>query len=497
MAGIPPLLGFVTKEAAFDALIADRRWVVLGVAALASALTVAYTARFWWGAFEEQPGGVDVAHLGAIDRWLIVPAGDPLLRVAGVRTRSLGPRAASAMPMAPRVKLVLWPGWKPALAVSAAGLSSPARPCIGPATVREPPLVAAGDRTDPAAIGAACVRRHCAGAEPHRRSGDGCRAERFTACVPLGDRLDRVHGHRDHVDRSLDVTPHLAFTNGITEVLLAVIAIAAGVAATQAQRRMAAALLLGAVGFAIAGIYVTFGAPDLALTQLLIETFTVALFAFVLSRLPRRFGSDPRSISRPLRLAVAGLAGVFVTAAALLTTAVTPDRTVAQFYLDNAVAAGGRNVVNVILTDFRALDTLGEITVLAAAAIGISALITTRRRAARTRERSLMHIRFSPSAGHRRPNHDPHAGHLLCLRPRRRTRCPRRWVCGWSAWCGCTASRLPGVWRSGSAEGAANRAGDHCRDRACHRHRRRGPGSRRGRCTPRRAQGFDDAAVDR
>ena len=162
--------------------------------------------------------------------------------------------------------------------------------------------------------------------------------------------------------------------------MLAAVAIGAAIGAARAQRRMAAALLLGAVGFAIAGIYVAFGAPDLALTQLLVETFTVALFALVLARLPRRFGRDPQSLSKRLRLGVAVFAGLFVTTAALLVTSVDPDRSVARFYTENAEAAGGRNVVNVILTDFRALDTLGEITVLAAAAIGIGALVGSRRR---------------------------------------------------------------------------------------------------------------------
>ena len=143
---------------------------------------------------------------------------------------------------------------------------------------------------------------------------------------------------------------------------------------------MAAALLLGAVGFGVSGVFVAFGAPDLALTQLLVETFTIGLFAFVLSRLPRRFGRDPGSISRPVRVAVAVLVGIFVFGAALLTTTVTPDRSVAAFYADESRAAGGRNVVNVILTNFRALDTLGEITVLAAAGIGVAALVRFRRR---------------------------------------------------------------------------------------------------------------------
>jgi multicomponent Na+:H+ antiporter subunit A len=143
---------------------------------------------------------------------------------------------------------------------------------------------------------------------------------------------------------------------------------------------MAAVLMLGVVGYSVSGIYVLFGAPDLALTQLLVETLTIALFALVLVKLPRRFGSEPKSLLRGTRMLVATGVGVFATLAAVVISSVSPSRDVADAYIDNAAAAGGNNVVNVILTNFRALDTLGEITVLAAAATGISALVVARKR---------------------------------------------------------------------------------------------------------------------
>ncbi len=381
MAGIPPLLGFVSKEAAFDAVIADGEWILLAVAGVASALTVAYTARFWWGAFEEQPGGVDVAHLGQIDRPLLVPP--TLLAIASIGLGLLpaGLESAVVAATADKLKLVLWPGFKPALAVSAAAIAGGALIHI------------ISHRTWTAQTWWSRL------IEPTRLP---LAQNAYTGAVRLLNRTaDTVTGIVQNGSLPVylavilttvfsvtaatwlvtaDATPQLRFTNGAPEVILAVVAAVTAIAATRAQRRMAAALLLGAVGFAVAGIYVAFGAPDLALTQLLIETFTVALFAFVLARLPRRFGREPRSLSRPTRLAVAGIAGAFVTMAALLATSVTPDRSVAEFYAANAESAGGRNIVNVILTDFRALDTLGEITVLAAAAIGVGALVASSRR---------------------------------------------------------------------------------------------------------------------
>ena len=172
-------------------------------------------------------------------------------------------------------------------------------------------------------------------------------------------------------DASIDLT----WWNSRGEAVLVVVVIVGAIAATRARRRMAAALLLGVVGYAIAGIFVVFSAPDLALTQLLVETLTVALFALVLAKLPRLFGRGASALSSPIRIAVAVGVGVFVTIAAGMTSTVQPDRSLTDAYIAESVDAGGTNVVNVILTNFRALDTLGEITVLAAAAIGIVALV--------------------------------------------------------------------------------------------------------------------------
>jgi multicomponent Na+:H+ antiporter subunit A len=163
----------------------------------------------------------------------------------------------------------------------------------------------------------------------------------------------------------------------LAEVGLAVLVVIPALAALRAASRMVAVLLLGAVGYAMAGMFVLYGAPDLALTMLLVETVVVAIFAFVLSRLPRRFEILAWRIRSAVRAAVALAVGGFVTVAALLASGQrTPGPVPSDAYRDLAPAAGGRNIVNVILTDFRALDTLGEITVIATAAIGVAALIS-------------------------------------------------------------------------------------------------------------------------
>jgi multicomponent Na+:H+ antiporter subunit A len=132
------------------------------------------------------------------------------------------------------------------------------------------------------------------------------------------------------------------------------------------------------VGYGVAVVFLLFRAPDLALTQFSIETLSVLLFVLVLRRLPRiRTLSPPSERLRDGLVAAAG--GAFM---AVLTVAATeaPHPTPLRDYFAAAslALANGRNVVNVILVDFRGFDTLGEITVLATAAIGVVALLRLR-----------------------------------------------------------------------------------------------------------------------
>ncbi len=143
-------------------------------------------------------------------------------------------------------------------------------------------------------------------------------------------------------------------------------------------RRISAALLLGAVGYGMAGLYVINGAPDLALTQFAIETLATVLFVLVLRVLPRDFDPGQKVIRSPLRFLIAGLVGVGVFVFALVAVESresVPEVSISQEMLERSIPdAYGSNVVNVILVDFRGMDTLGEITVLAVAALGTVAL---------------------------------------------------------------------------------------------------------------------------
>jgi multicomponent Na+:H+ antiporter subunit A len=160
-------------------------------------------------------------------------------------------------------------------------------------------------------------------------------------------------------------------------VIMALILIATVVAA-QAQSRLAAVAALGVVGYGVALIFILFGAPDLAMTQFAIETLTVILFVLVLYRLPR-FAILTSTPARLRDIVVASMAGGLMTALILVVTSTPTTSRLTPYFAENSLSlANGRNIVNVILVDFRALDTLGEITVLAVAAIGIYALMKLR-----------------------------------------------------------------------------------------------------------------------
>jgi multicomponent Na+:H+ antiporter subunit A len=162
------------------------------------------------------------------------------------------------------------------------------------------------------------------------------------------------------------------------EAAAAVLILVAAVVAVRSTSRVAAVAALGVTGYGVALVYVLFGAPDLAMTQVLVDTLTVVLFVFVLRRLPRLIWRSSRG-DRARDACVAGAAGVSIAVLIQVATALPLDGRISGFFAENAVPlAHGRNVVNVILVDFRGLDTLGEITVLAVAAIGVLALVRLR-----------------------------------------------------------------------------------------------------------------------
>ncbi len=164
-------------------------------------------------------------------------------------------------------------------------------------------------------------------------------------------------------------------------LLVAVMMAAVGVVVV-ARSRILAIGALGVIGGGAALVFQVYGAPDLALTQLLVETLTLTIVAIILLRLPPIDSSAARHNGRR---GVDGLvavgAGIVVGMLSLATTSGPLDRQLTAFFENNSyVAAHGRNIVNVILVDFRSLDTLGEIVVVATAGLAGYALIARRKK---------------------------------------------------------------------------------------------------------------------
>lgn len=144
------------------------------------------------------------------------------------------------------------------------------------------------------------------------------------------------------------------------------------------KSRLIAVASMGVVGYAICLIFLFYSAPDLAMTQFSIDTLTVILFVLVLYNLPKYL--DLSETGDRIKDGVLALIfGAFISILALEVLNETPKRAISEFYAENAYTlAHGKNVVNVILVDFRGLDTMVEITVLTIAALGVFSLLKLR-----------------------------------------------------------------------------------------------------------------------
>ncbi len=371
MAAFPLTFGFAAKEAVFDGLL-DRNPVLIAVATIASILTVAYSIRFLVGAFGPSEADSEPATAEAGTPWgLLAPAS--ALALVGIvlglfptLPKKLIDLAGASIPGEVGVKLAVWPGFVPALGFSLASLALGAILALTPRLIG--PIAGSSQITPKAdALFASTVRNLIRGAD-------------LISGVVQNGSLPAYLGTILIVAVGLPLTAlwrievvSVPESGSLIELLIAVVILAAAVGLMLVRRRFAAIILLGAVGYGLAGLFLVLGGADLAITQLLVETLVVGLFALVLRRLPAGF---EKLRVQPLRLAVAVSVAVFVFLLGLGFGAAEPDSAVSDGYLERSVPeAAGQNVVNVILVDFRGLDTLGEITVLGVAAIGAAGLV--------------------------------------------------------------------------------------------------------------------------
>ena len=161
--------------------------------------------------------------------------------------------------------------------------------------------------------------------------------------------------------------------------LICLLLIVGAIAVVFTPSRLGAVAVLGIEGALLSLLFALFGAPDLAFTQLMIEVITLVLFVLAFHFLPDAFMSVASARSRLLDVLIAGGAGFIVTLLVLAARSNPIADSISPWYIENAATIGqGHNVVNVILVDFRGLDTQGEIAVLVIAAMGVTALLRLR-----------------------------------------------------------------------------------------------------------------------
>ena len=388
MAGVPLLNGFLSKEMFFSETIDldAHRWIefIVPIAAtVAASLAVTYSMRFIHDVFfnGEPVGLTKTPH--EPPRWLRVPVEALVvvcLAVGVAPNWTVGPVLAvmvkGTLGALPEYSLALWHGFNVPLMMSTVALVAGVafyfglQHTINLHSVTRLPV--SGKHAFDAVVGgvetlarrlvawlpSASLPRHlvwivvvafAAMASPLFRNGFGA------SPVPM--------------DSGAEPPPVLG-------ALVWLLGVVAAIAATINYRhRLIALMLLGAAGLAVSLAFVLFSAPDLALTQLLVEVATIALMMIVLHFLPQtspvEFGAGRKW--RDAAIAVAAGLGMAAVAYAILTR---PFASIAPFYLAKALPeGGGTNVVNVILVDFRGFDTMGEITVLAAAGLLVFALL--------------------------------------------------------------------------------------------------------------------------
>ncbi|WP_347059128.1 Na+/H+ antiporter subunit A [Blastococcus sp. HT6-30] len=392
MAGLPPLLGFVGKEAAFTALWAgglpDRTAAVLVLTGLVvgSAFTAGYTARFLWGAFARKGGlpPTEPAELAHPPGPLFLAAPTVLALtglVAGPASPLLEPLVAGYADRLPLIapeaeKLALWHGVQPALGLSALTL-------LGGAA-----LFAARRRVF------RLQRRLAVGASADEGYWNTMQALDRLAVLVTGTTqrgsLPAYLGTILVVVLALPGSVLLfrapwpgewrAWDTPIQALVGAVVVIAA-VLAVRIRQRLSAVLVVGVSGYGLAVLFALQGAPDLALTQFLVETLTLVVFVLVLRKLPKDITERHRPRERAVRAAVAVAVGLVMAGAGAVALGARTAEPVSVAYPEAAYElGGGQNVVNVTLVDIRAWDTLGEISLLVVAATGIASLVFLRRR---------------------------------------------------------------------------------------------------------------------
>lgn len=386
MAGIIPLFGFATKEKSLAALLKTTDYVgaagtvaLIGVVA-GSMLTVAYSIRLFVGMFGTKPevAETELHHAPSLGLWLPVYVISLASLVFGLWPSAVGrllDAPASSLDAQSAGELVLWPGVNTAFALSVVIV------IVGVVIARLVPLRLIGSRI------------RLSGEEIFRAMYDGLLefSRVATSRIQTGSLLAYIAVTLLVISAALvvgvlagfdaDLLDGVIWFDSAAQLVIAVSMAVLALVVVFIEQRFVAALVIGGVGLGCAALFALHGAPDLALTQVLVETMTIVVFLLVLRQVPQRFEAPPRWAPRVLRVGIAvAVGGVVALFAALVSGSRTAPSSGISYADLSLPEAGGKNIVNVILVDFRGFDTFGEITVLAVAALGVANLVKMARR---------------------------------------------------------------------------------------------------------------------
>ena len=454
MAGLPPLLGFVGKEAALEAFLGEhslRGGLITAGLVAGSVFTAAYSARFLWGAFARKPDVPDtpVHRPGPL---LTVPSG--ICAVAGLALAIVVPVVdadarsyAAGLPGAPDYHLALWHGLGLPLLLSAVAIG------LGYALHRVRSTVGRLAGHLPRALTAQRLYEVAVGGTDRVATAVTGRLQVGSVPTYLTVILVAVVALPGLSTLLAGSWPDQPVSHTVLQLPLAAVVLLAALGLVRARRRFTAVLLVGLIGYGVGGLFIVDGAPDLALAQFLVETLSLVAFVYVLRRMPAHFTEERSRVRVQVPKAViATVAGATVAGMAVVLSGArpVPATTSADFVRLAPEGAGALNVISAIIVDFRALDTVGEITVLFTAAIGVASLILDR-----PYER-LRRRRDDGAGDHVRPGGaDDVALHAEVG--------PTGWTAGWpTAACGGRPRCRPRVGRCGEfGEQRPGRGGDH------------------------------------
>lgn len=384
MAGVPLLNGFLSKEMFLTETLKPGHWESWNIAipllaTLGATLSAGYSLRFVMEVFfGPKPVGLPIYPPQEAAPTMLAPIAvlAAVCVFIGIYPAPLSPmlEAASHVSMGdapPPYTIALWHGFNLPLAMSIAAVVGG----IGFYRFRNEaskPLQAVM-RRDAKEIFEDVMQNATRGAALLTKSLETGTFQRYAAWMVVLTFFIALHAL---TRTDVGIIPlHLSPIDPFTALATVILAVGALTTVWAHAIRLQGLLTVGVSGLMVALIFARFGAPDLALTQLAVEVVTVAFIMLALYFIPYKTVAETGRTRKIARALISGAAGLLVAVLTYLML-VQPYETIAPYYVENALpGGGGTNVVNVILVDFRAFDTLGEITVLAIAAIGIVAML--------------------------------------------------------------------------------------------------------------------------